>query len=103
MPSVADLVEEGAVGLDRFGPLEVVASVEEGAEKYEVELRGRRGTALVVHVPRGTKGQFLQALRRGGEGDLATLARSQNREIGERPSKPTGGGLICARDTRSQS
>jgi len=52
------LAEEGAVGLDRFGPLDVAASVEEGAEACEVELLGGEEPRWSCTCPEGQRGSF---------------------------------------------
>ena len=79
MPSVADLVEEqrlrglaasdtldastklaeeGAVAFNRFGPLEVAAGVDEGAETYQVELLGGEELRWSCTCPEGQRGSF---------------------------------------------
>jgi hypothetical protein len=82
VPSVADLVEEKRLrALAASETLDAGTKLaEQGAEKYEVELLG--GEELVVHVPRRTAGQLLQALRRRGKRE--TWRRSPARRTGNR-------------------
>jgi uncharacterized Zn finger protein len=52
------LAEEGTVSLGKFGPLEVAASVEEGAETYEVQLLGGEELRWSCTCPQGQSGSF---------------------------------------------